>query len=362
MMKNSCLKIGIFGYHPDIKPGFNSAMSLSWIVGLTKLQHEIIFIVLGTTSDVSLLPSYGARQMLLPLDALTQLKNKELDLDLIIWQSYWQSDKENFFPSDLGVPVAKSFPRLFTSNFELDLTRIEGALNQFDMVMLSLHEDYERSLIWSDNSRISYVPRGFPLEMLRPQKSSRFTVALDIRKRSNINQNDYKFFYTIKDILENEGFNFNFLVLGKKLDGFEHIKRQASSDFYKKFLNISHVYLFVDRNEEFIDAHNLPGGGKSFCGVYENTVIEAQLAGAMVIGPDDLIANELMLNGYGGVRLTNDRDPHVVADALKYCFRVFPSVSIPNRLKTQKNHSSVSMARGLISAFTKFKNDNKIVN
>jgi hypothetical protein len=357
-MQNNRLRIGIFGYHPEIKPGFNSAMSLSWIVGLTKLQHDVVFIVLGTISDVSLLPTYGARLMLMPLDALTQLKNHDLHLDLIIWQSYWQSDKENFFPHDLGVPVAKSFPRLFTSNFELDSARIKGALKQVDMVMLSLREDFERSLIWPADNRISYVPRGFPLEMLKPRKSSQFTIALDIRKKSNINADDYNFFFIVKDILEKEGFDFNFLVLGKKLDGFHHVKRQSASDFYRKFLSVAHVYLFVDRNEEFTDAHNLPGGNRSFCGVYENTVIEAQLAGAMVIGPDELIANELLLNGFGGVRLANDRDPHLVADAIKYCFRVFPSMSAPLRLKVQKNHSSLSMARGLVSAFQRFKNDN----
>jgi hypothetical protein len=343
------MDIGIFGQHPDNKVGFNSAMSMSWIMSLNKLGYKVTLYLdkLGLNKNVSDLERWGVDFNIVLLDRGDDFSASH---DVIIWQTYEKKDHENFWHSFRRASAikVKNFPRFFTKNIDKDRVRLKNSLAAFDIILFSLKEDLEiANFLMPNSSRFSYVPRGFNAKELSPNfKSNHFLVSVDVRKSTKTVAEDYEVFLKARKLLGSKGNDIKYQVLGAEIPGFERVKRGSALDFYNNFINPCHVYSFVDRNVNFTDMHSTPGGKETYCGVYENTIVEARISGSMVIGPDKFIANELLKDGYSGLRLNDDRCHINLADSILYAFENHKVLSQNIRNDAIRSNSLVAMANG----------------
>jgi glycosyltransferase involved in cell wall biosynthesis len=347
------LNVGVFGLHPEIKGGFNSAMTMSWIRGLTNcesVKKVKLYINDKYKCDTSTLSQWGRK---FEIEFLAEGQDFDDDMDVIIWQTYYKEDHDKYWAKYKAGKYlkTKNYPRFFTGDVAKDSLRLSGALKAFDLVLFSLKEDFQKAIILDERESCAFVPRGFPARILNSNvEGDEFVVSVDVRKSKNITKDDYDIFIAAKEYFELKGLPIKFQALGKNIPGFKKVERSGVVGFYNNFINNANVYAFVDRTEKFQDSHVNSGGKTTYCGIYENTVVEAQLAGLMVIGPDKIIPDELLLDGYNGVRLADDRKTEDFARAVEYCYLHQKRLKSVIRNKAISNNSLNSMASMFIKA------------
>ncbi|MGR5254315.1 glycosyltransferase [Vibrio astriarenae] len=345
------LDIAIFGQHPDIKYGFNAAMTMNWVLALSK-NKNISNVTLYINNDF-----YTEKNLTLwgcefEIKFLPEGQPFSSSHDVIIWQSYHDYDRKKYWSEYIkgAYLKVKNFPRFFTGDINKDKTRLSRAEKNFDLIMFSLMEDQQISETLG-STKTAYVPRGFSARhIIKAFDNDSFTVSIDVRKPNNIINDDYEVFLQAREILERRGISVKLQALGRLLPNVERVKRCSTIDFYKTFINTADVYAFVDRTPKFLDSHKKSGGLTNYCGIYENSVVEAQIAGLMVISPNDIVPNELIVDGYNGVRLRKDDDPLIMADAIEYCYHNYKQLERRIRAEKIKSNSLNTMSKNFVRA------------
>lgn len=348
------MNIGIFGQHPDVKPGFNSAMTMNWILGFGQ-SSCVNKITLYINTEFKIAGDLNFWGVSVDLIYIAEGENFSNQHDVLIWQTYHQEDHKKFWGaySSGDYLKVKNFPRFFSGDFNYDKTRLKKISNAFDVIMFSLEEDYKiaRTYHTLNDSQYAFVPRGFPARFLK--KESRddqiFRISVDVRKRNGVEQGDFDVFSNAIQLISTNR-KIELLVLGKRINNARMLKRCSTLGFYSDFINKSDLYAFVDRNKSYTDHHLNPGGKSVYCGVYENTIVEAQMSGLMVIGPKKIIPEEMISNGYNGLLLDDDTCPRKMADAISYCINNSASLSNLIRQDRVRRNALPVMSKRFIEA------------
>ena len=329
-------------------------MTMNWILSLSnhRAVNNITLYINDDFATEEVLDFWGVDVKLVFIGDSDSFSNEH---DVVIWQTYHKYDHDRFWNKYKkgNYLKAKNFPRFLTGNKNVDENRLKKAKANFDLVMFSLEEDYEKSQYLDEfSSQVCHVPRCFPAKQL--YKSTRhddnMVVSIDVRKGGgSVKNSDFDVFFHAKKMLGTKGEKIVFQALGKDLDGAKKIERCSVEKFYRNFINTADVYAFVDTTERFSDAHQNSGGKSTYCGIYENTVVESQLAGLLVIAPDKIVPSELIMNGYNGVRLADDSCAKNMAEALEYCLDNYKKLSSQVMLKRRKKNALPVMASSFLN-------------
>lgn len=306
-------KIAIIGRHPTLEPGFNGGMSLNEALGFEQLGCEVcLFLPTSEThdpdklltkrffTDYDELPRFGGQFDVRPFTGPDDLKK----FDVLIWQSYRPQETPILVSlRTLDIFKTKSPPRLFSGKRARDMPKAKGMLRDFDLVAVSLKADETAASenLGAMGERFRYVPRGFnPAWLNGEARDSVPTIGLDravkvedrgIRAGRHIVEVGVRLREKLRDI--------RFLSMRaqiKELDS-EQIPGLPLVDFYNRFMNRLWIYFPIDFEFSGHRQDNLvtgPNGRRMYIGLYENQIVETQLAGGLVIARKDDIPDELV--------------------------------------------------------------------
>lgn len=360
------MKIGVFGYHPEILPGFNSLMSANFCYGFAKAGHDVTMLLPegGHISQCEKLKQlkiacdeldrFGAPALdICIVDAETTLE----DFDLVVWQSYFQED-EKFWPivRKAARIVTKNFPRMFVGSTEIDTRDFLGATDRFDIVGISLKSDLKiASDLFSDVypdriKRCIYQPRGFRSDWMLPADDYGGRPVFGIEQGVDTNGEEYAYLIpVIEELRRRHGM---IEVIGARFIDPRITTRSITilpaRKFYSQFLAPLWGYLMinVDFSRQSQNAVMF-NGRKIYPGLYENQIVEAQMAGAVVMGQEDALPAELVGSDATGLRFTRYSETEGIID--------FLDRSIVNREKVKtmaqdwaRRHHSVDEMIGAI--------------
>lgn len=306
------MNITIIGRHPELEYGFNGTMSLNWIQGFFKNGCKVELLLPQSSvhhpckllndrgyKDYDQLPRYGGDFDIRMIKSADEIHS---NCDVVIWQTY--RAEENYLLNDLrrkNFLVTKNHPRVFTGNKDLDQLKSKKLLHNFDLIALSLLVDEKISKeINIPHEKFSYVPRGFDTNLLTGlTRSECITIGLDRPVKAGFNE--HKAIEHIIKIANN-------LKTFKKIDYLSMRQRVVELDstkipnlkfneFYDQFINKLWIYLPIDfkysiHNKGFyLSNDNSP----LYLGLYENQIIETQIAGGLVVARSGDIPSELLM-------------------------------------------------------------------
>lgn len=276
--------------------------------------------------------------------------------DLGIWQSYF-ADDEAFFPAFRRAArvIAKNFPRLLTGERGRDVRMLEGSTNRFDIVGLALKEDkvIADSLVDAipeSVGRSIYMPRGFRADWFKSPVLSGPPI-FGIEKGVDTDNSEYAYLMPVIKRLRSEFGRID--VIGARLNDPEittsTLGLLPAREFYENFLNPLWAYLMIDvnRSRQSMNAVTV-NGRKVYPGLYENQVVEAQLAGAAVLGHEDALPQELIASDCVGLRF---KDYDSADDLFSFLAAVIEGrerVSAEARAWATANHSVSNMVGPLL--------------
>jgi hypothetical protein len=307
-------KIAIIGRHPTLEPGFNGGMSLNEALGFEALGCKpTLFLPTSETHDPTVLlarkkysgydelPRFGGNFDIRPYESHEDIRN----FDVIVWQCYRPQETPILISlRKLGIFRTKSPPRIFTGHQDRDIRKARGMTKEFDLVATSLKADEKIARENLDRlaERFRYVPRGFNPSWLYGEgrdeiptigfdravrvedlgaRASRHIVEVGVRMRKIIKE--IRFLSVRAEIKE---------LNSEKIPGLPLL------DFYNRFINRIWIYFPIDFEYSGHGADNLvisPEGRKIYIGLYENQIVETQLAGGLIIARRDDIPEELIL-------------------------------------------------------------------
>lgn len=358
-------KIAIVGLHTALKPGFNAAMSLNEALGFEAHGCEVTLYLphlegrdphawlrragLRSFDD---LPRYGGQFDVKPVSGLADLK----PADVLIWQTYNALDlpllAELRRPSMLRT---KNVPRAFTGMPGRDAARVSGFTKDFDLIALSLRADEHilREHFPDQKRQFRYVPRGFIADWLDGNgRAKRPTIGLDLAKSADTAR-ARRHITTLGQQLRGRWPDLRFLSVREEVDtlGSEGVPTLPLRDYYDRFLNRLWLYMPIDfeHSEHVKGLVRTPDGRRMFLGLYENEVVEAQLAGALVLARRDDIPRELlMLPAVSQVDSYDDEDALLAAASAH--LENFAERSRISRERARARHNHVEMARAWLAA------------
>jgi hypothetical protein len=306
------MKIAVYGRHPDLEHGFNGLMSINWLKGfyelgcevtlyIPDLEHHKVAILLGLMDIGSLddLPRYGA---IFDIKVANSVNDIDSNVDAVIWQSY--RPQEEFIRKqikDAGIFIAKNPPGIMSGDITKDFRKVKGMSNNFDLIGTSLKSDF--SIISRNHAEYSgsfaYVPRGFNTDLLQPDKTKNPSIGFDKAVKGQ------EFGYKPIDHIVNSG-----QILKENIENIEYYSLRDNveslnsmrvpnlpfNQFYKRFVNKIWIYMpinfdySVHSKGKYIGA----GGRHKYIGLYENQIIETQLAGGLILVRKDDIPPELL--------------------------------------------------------------------
>lgn len=360
------MKVCILGHHPDIFPGFNALMTANLAYGFASAGHKVTVLLPNTATHpqrdkldsfsikISDLDNFGASIDFRIIEVGEALGN----YDVGIWQSYFKND-EAFFPEFRRAAnvISKNFPRLMTGDKEHDRRVLAGSANRFDIVGLALKSDKVLAeslsgIIPSSVARCIYMPRGFREDWFEAPNFSGVPV-LGIEKGVDTDSYEYSYLIPVIERLRKEFGQVD--VIGARLNDpavtTSTLGLLPAREFYRSFLNPLWAYLMIDvnRSRQSMNAVTVDGK-KVYPGLYENQVVEAQLAGAAVVGHEDALPEELVASGRTGLRFSDFGDTSAIFDFLAAVIHNRPSVAEEAKAWARANHSVENMVRPLLAA------------
>lgn len=360
------MKAAVFGYHPDVFPGFNALMTANLVYGLAQEGCEVTILMPNTASH----PQFEVlNQKGLTVEALDRFgADFEIQVvsegqtigsfDLCIWQSYFSDDEAFFDDVRSGARIlAKNFPRLLVGERDRDTKMLAGSANRFDLVGLALKADHRIAISLQDVipehvSRTFYMPRGFrPDWFIQPSCDG--SPIFGFEKGVDVNSNEYE--YLIPVIAELRRIYGEVRVIGARVRD-ERITTSTlgllpARDFYSSFINPLWAYLMIDvnRSRQSINAINVDGR-KVYPGLYENQVVEAQMAGAAVVGHADALPEELIGSKRTGLQFQEFSKSDVIINFLCNVIDNREAIATEARAWAIKNHSVGNMIKPLLEA------------
>jgi len=300
------VKIGIFGGKSYQGGGFSDAMSISQVHGFSANGCSVVLVsdyLSSSESEIEperqLVESVGA-SCVNTQDALKVLS----ECDWVVWNSYRATDKDLLSELRKNVRITKSFPRIFglssEENFELHSNRVKS----FDFVAYALKQDFEVAVELSgDEGTFGYVPRGFISDWLisgsSPERTNGFKICVDgpvIPRKNSEHWNAQEVMSTLDTALKKVSHEreLRSLVSSRVKLNSANASRLGSLSlykFYKSFFQDADLYisprLSLSRHAESAFV------GDSYRGLYENQIIESQIAGSMILGEKFSIHSEL---------------------------------------------------------------------
>ncbi len=363
------MKIGVFGHHPDLFPGFNSLMSANFCYGFSDKGHDVTMLLPQTEAR----PQRERLEKLgLKLDELDRFGAAEVDFriidssedighfDVIVWQTYF-ADDEPFFPAirKAADVVTKNFPRLLTGLKERDAASFKGATTRFDIVGMALQRDHEIAKeLFSDIypeelSRCIYQPRGFRSDWLVSKNDFGGVPVFGVEKGVGTNGEDYA--YLVPVVEELRKLHGHIEVIGARFKEpnltTQHVGMLPARGFYESFLAPLWAYLMIDVTTSRQTMNAVKVGNHSvYPGMYENQIVEAQLAGAVVIGQEDALPKELIASDITGLRFHHYDQTDAIVKFLDQSIRQREAVRKTATDWALRNHSIDSMVNPLLDA------------
>lgn len=341
-------------------------MTANFAYGFVSEGHEVTVFLPETASHGQSARLSSLKKTLSDLDRVgvdfeIRIIHADTDLgryDLGVWQSYF-ADDEAFFPAFRKAVkvVAKNFPRLLVGERARDIRALAGSANRFDIVGLALREDKRIADELLDEipqavARSIYMPRGFRPDWFKSPELAGPPV-FGLEKGVDVDSNEYAF---LIPVLQRLRFEFGQVdVIGARLNDpaitTSTLGLLPPRDFYERFLNPLWAYLMIDvnRSRQSMNAVTV-GGKKVYLGLYENQVIEAQLAGAAVMGHADALPEELVASTKVALRFEDFGATDELFDFLAYVIQNREAVSVQATNWARVNHSVANMVRPLLQA------------
>lgn len=362
------MKIAIFGHHPDLFPGFNSLMTANFSYGFACEGHEVHILLPETEmhpqSDrlqeqrltLDTLDRFGAPEVSIRIITLTSDIEK---FDLIVWQSYFPED-EAYWPvvRKAARIVSKNFPRLLTGEAGRDTIELSNACQRFDLVGLALKEDFDLARVTPNVpeealERCIYQPRGFREDWMKAMSDFDGAPVLGVER--GVGERGPEYDYLRPVIQQLREVHPDLEVIGARLDEpgitTRHVGFLPAREFYCQFIAPLWAYLMIDmnRSRQSINAV-MRSGRRIYPGLYENQVVEAQMAGAVVVGHKDSLPEELIASGRTGLRFESFCEAKKIVEFLDEAIRNKSEVALEAKTWARKNHSINNMINPVLSA------------
>ncbi|MGD8177150.1 hypothetical protein [Marinimicrobium sp. ARAG 43.8] len=304
------MKIGVVGRHPDLEKGFNGVMSMLWAKGFSEAGYSItLYLPISEAHDPYVLLQKAGLSSFDELESwgveikvLDSLDSIEPGTDVIIWQSY--RPQEEHIRESLkrkGYFLVKNPPRLFSGVKAKDERKALGLSKQYDLIAAALCSDVgEGHEFPALSDKIAYVPRGFDLDKLVPDKGSVPTIGMDKAvKGHEFGGRSVEHIVSVGMRLKANAENVEFLSLRDNIEclGSKRVPLLGYPDFYREFINKLWIYMPVDFDYSVHSKGKsvLFDGSHRYVGLYENQVVETQLAGGLVISRRGDIPEELIM-------------------------------------------------------------------
>ncbi len=366
------MKISIVGRHPSLEYGFNGVMSLNWLRGFFEhgCQVELLLPQLHLNNPTNLLarglnffgrldklPRWGCDFDIRPISHGSDISK---NTDVVVWQSY--RPEEHSILKDIkknGFFVTKNVPRAFAGNAAGDLRKSNNLRSEFNLVAFSLMSDFQEAIkIAPESNQFAYVPRGFDTLMLDGLKRDNIpTIGFDkavkaedggARAMSHIIQTAKSLNSLFPEI--------RYLSIRERVKEInsQRIPGLNFSDFYAQFVNRLWVYMPID----FMYSVHKKGlvvnaqGETRYLGLYENQIVEVQLAGGLIVARRGDIPEELiMLPDVSIVDSYDDID--AIVEIVAGHINNFQLRSETTQNKSIRNHSYSHSARLYLDAISR---------
>lgn len=293
------MKIGILGGHPKLSPGFSSAMALNQIAAFSARGHTVHLFIPDTVDDrvrpkierlgpegLGALPKYGQT---FTMSTVQEGDTFPSDLDVLIWQSY-HARHEPLYPKKREFLTAKHFPRFVADTSEHYRRKALHQLKKYDLVALSLHVDVELvgTMHPDEHARFGHVPRGFSTTWLNPaDKPSQPVVACDAAvKAEDGGERAITHMRALFDRLAKRGERPSIAATrhgAKQLRADRPVPPLDMIQFYRRMFHPAWIYMPCDFDYSVHNRNKFdgPDGKPVYIGLYENQVVEAQMAGVI---------------------------------------------------------------------------------
>lgn len=296
------MKIGIFGEHPDLHPGFSGAMAQTQLKAFADEGHSVTLYLPDTAddgidaklaklglSDVEMVRRFGIDFDIVPVSHPDQFQK---DLDFLIWQTY-KPFHQPLWPAKRSFHISKSVPRFAANRTERYRKKALGQLSHFDSLALALRVDFEilSDLVPELSHRFAHVPRGFCPEWLPPDRkpTDRLVLACDAAVKAE--DGGHAALAHVKHLIR-ELTSSDVPIEARATRGAatvlsadERINSLPLWEFYTAFMLPSMIYLPCDFDFS-IHSKNIDkddSGNAVYIGMYENQIVEMQMAGAIPI-------------------------------------------------------------------------------
>ena len=358
------MKLGIFVGNDKNAGAFANAMAISQAYGFSKSNCDVTIVIHSDLDEIIVGEKIDTDFQDLKIKLVKSTKPIEFlkSCEWVIWNSYRSEDAELLNELKLcGVKLTKNFPRLLSTGDGSDVNKLESRLNSFNFVAFALKSDAEIAKTLSgEQKRFSYIPRGFISQWLNfdhPNEKLKISVDGPVRPKSipaDIwNPTEVmRELTSALDIVRRE-FNELSVTTSRVKLPLQYSKRIPSLPmraFYSEFFMGCNLYICAPFSRSRQSGTGFTGDG--FLGVYENQVVEAQLAGAAVIGEQFTIAPELTSN-WQNDRFLNFSDSESMAEAILLTLKETQGLGELIKEWAQEKHDSVKTSKNWLEHLEK---------
>ena len=318
------LDVAIFGRHPDLEYGFNGVMSAHEAMGFTAAGCRVhLYLPMTEVHNVETLLSRHKKKSLDELDHFGA--NFDISIlhpgdgpvrhhDVTIWQSYREQDNtyKAQFRRGTGL-ITKNYPQLLTGNLERDRVILTTQCKTFDLVTFALRSDYVIAQALEMEKQVQYVPRGFNPDWLKPQQDLEVpTIGFDRAIKSDDDLKAIEHIVNVGKRLREHRPNVKFLSLRAVIPELDSktIRHQHFRSFYEAFTNRTWIYMPVNfmHSAHGVRRFDREDGSWGYRGLYENQIVEAQMAGGIPVMHKYEISPELYIEGETGLTFSSFED------------------------------------------------------
>lgn len=356
------MRIGIVGRHPDLEHGFNGVMSLYEAKGFAEAGHAVTLLLPVTEAhdpeallaakgiaSFDALPRHGAEFEVRPLRPGDFPR-----FDAVVWQCYAATDWPYHAEARrTGAILTKNFPRCFVGLPEEDEALLRSRARQFHLMTFALGEDLARARAIMDGTgfrhAVAHVPRGFGADWLDgAARPARPVIGFDRPvKPADGGQAAIRHIVASGQIVRKAHPDALFLSLRQEVPelGSERIPNCGFRDFYDRFLNRLWLYVSIDFDHSAHATQKVvrPDGGWAFRGLYENQVVETQLAGGLSLSRRGDLAEEILSPGCRALQVDGFDDPRALASRMLDAIEGFPALSAEARTFARERHTYCHM-------------------
>lgn len=359
-------RIAIVGRHPVLEPGFNAAMSLNEALGFEAHGcHVTLYLPISSDHDphallaragfagFDTLPRFGGSFDIVPFHAAPEVSGA----DVLVWQSY-RASEHPLLLSFRGTSIlrTKNAPRIFTGFVKDDRRRATGLMQQFDLMALSLRADARVARSSLEDARgFRYVPRGFVVDWLNGTgRTPTPTIGMDRAiKTADDGARARAHIVEVATRLRGALPSLHVLTLRETIESLasENVPNLPLRDYYDRFLNRLWLYFPIDfEHSVHVSGYSRsPEGRRLFTGLYENQIVEAQIAGGLVIARRDDIPRELVMLPKESIVDDYEDGDALFAAAMAH-IEHFEERSRLTRAMARERHSHIEMTRAWLAA------------